>query len=182
MANRFKSRDYRPDDGWYWYTDGDVEIRDTTRFGITNKVEAYLRSRGEAPPPDPFALVMECMCPHLPDGVCTDPSTVKRVTMREVKGNSGKFFGKPAATNDEIARRLSICHSCPLHDRKFCPGCSGLPEWVSLGFGGTRKPLPADLASGVCKADNTLISAAATPAGVTPFKLGEEAPDGCWRK
>jgi hypothetical protein len=182
VRNRFKSPNYRPDDGWYWYTDGEVELRDMTRYGITLKVASHLRAKGVRPPPDPFVLVMDCMCPHLPNGVCREPSAVKHVSMNEIKANTVKFFGRPAAAYDVISDRLSKCHTCAQHDRRFCPGCTGLPEWVSRGFGGARKPLPADLASGVCKLDCTLVSGAATPDDVTPFRLGEEAPDGCWRK
>ncbi len=181
MSARFVNHDYLPPGGKFWFDDGPVHIETRSRFEMTNAIRTYLRKTGQPVPHDPFDLAMACMCPHLPDGVCDKPSGVKIVRMDEVKDNTRKLFRPcPQAAYDDISARLATCHSCPEHDRNFCPGCTGLPEWISRGFGGDRRPVPADLASGICKRDHVLVSAAATPAD--PAKLGEGAPNGCWRK
>lgn len=177
---RFKSVDYYPPDGWYFYKDEHGEVRERSKLATIMAMRRLFTESGRKVPYDPMVLVMEYMCPFLPDGTCTEPSDVKVTTLAQVQDNTRRFFGKSVAPYDVIEKRLLQCQVCPKHDKSFCPGCTSYPQWINSGFRGKRKPLPVDEACGVCVVDQTMVSAAASVAD--PDSLGEEAPDGCWRK
>ncbi len=179
MRDRFLSPGYRPADGWFWYEDEFGKVQARNKLGIIAEVSRHFKATGRPVPYDAFERVMECMCPHQPNGVCLKSSKVTVIRMEAVRENTKAFFGKTVATYDVIEKRLLKCQTCEAHDRKFCPGCTGYPQWIDKGFGGHRKPMPVDQACGVCKVDKTLVSAAATVE--SPEALGKEAPDGCWR-
>jgi len=180
LRDRFKAPNYRPPDGWYWYSDAYGRVQSTSKLGIMSEVSRHFKATGRPAPYDAFERVMECMCPHLPDGVCMKASGVVLIRMDEVKRNTRLLFDKEPTSYDIIEKRLLQCQGCVAHDRSFCPGCTGYPQWINQGFKMRRSPLPVDQACGVCTVDKTLVSAAATVAA--PDALGKEAPDGCWRK
>lgn len=122
------------------------------------------------------------MCPYLPNGYCTQPSSVNPLEIGEVKSRTAPLFSQPCATSDVIEERLSVCAKCPRHVTKgFCMGeCSGLLEWIYRGFSGRRVRLPADYGMGVCRHDAMFVVASASISAL-PAREGEMYPDNCWR-
>jgi len=179
MSSRFRSVDYYPPGGLYWYQDKHGRVEGRYKTDMITGVRNLFRRSGRDIPHDPWGLVMECMCPFLPDGACNEPSGVKVVRMQEVRDNTRTLFHKPNTSYDIIESRLLKCQSCPKHSRTFCPGCVGFSVWIKKGFDGRREAIPIDQVCGVCTVDCVLASAVATLED--PPKLGEEAPNGCWR-
>ena len=181
MTARFKSIDATPPNGCYEYECDGVYVSSKSRFDICRKVVSLRATRGLEIVGDPMRYVMDYMCPRLPNGFCTQPSTVKTLKADEVKAATAKLFGLPCVPVDEIQRRLEGCLSCRCHvTRGFCMGCSGLIEWIYKGFGGRRGKLPPDSATGVCSCSLELVAASAT--ADRPQTADAGFPDGCWRK
>ena len=181
MAVRFRTTDAYPATGYYEYSVEGETVTSKSKSAISLLAEGLRRRHGLDVVGDPFAYVMEYMCPRLPDGFCTKPSTVKYIRADEVKAKTASLFGARSVTSDEIEKRLSVCVSCPKHvTRGFCMGCSGLIDWIYRGFGGLRPKLPPDQATGVCAVSLELVAASATVD--RPAEGGAEYPDTCWRK
>jgi hypothetical protein len=181
MRTLFRSINATPPCGYYEYGIDGKTVTDRSRFGICLKVKELRGSLGLTTPGDGMSFVMEYMCPFMPDGFCTKPSSVKQIKSAVVKANTGFVFGEQCASNDEIERRMETCVSCPNHTtRGFCLDCTGLLDWIYRGFRGRRGPLPADRATGVCCLDEILVAASATAAGRPP-RNGVEYPGNCWR-
>lgn len=182
MRSIFRSINATPPCGYYEYAIGDMKVTDRSRFGICAKVKDLRKSLGLPVIGDGMSYVMEYMCPFLPDGFCSRPSTVKQMKAAVVKDNTRGVFKERCAPSDVVESRMETCVSCPNHTtRGFCLDCTGLLDWIYRGFGGTRGPLPADRATGVCTLDEILVAASATSAERPP-RAGVEYPSHCWRK
>ena len=184
MSTRFRSRDATPPTGCYEYSVGGETVTSRSRMGISGMALALRAKHGLESVGDGFSYVEEYMCPFLPNGYCTEPSTVNPVRIEEVKVRTAAVFGMTCATSDVISERLAICAACPGHVTKgFCMGsCSGLLEWIYKGFGGRRGRLPADFGMGVCPHDLMFVVALATlDFSNYPPRRGEAYPSGCWR-
>lgn len=181
MSSRFRYRNATPPTGCYEYECGGDIVSSKSRFDICRKVTELRRAHGLLTVGDPFAYVEEYMCPRLPNGFCTKPSTVTYIKADEVKANTAALFGLPCVTTDVIEKRLSTCVTCPKHvTRGFCMGCSGLIDWIYRGFSGRRGRMPPDAATGVCSVGLDLVAASAS-VDVTPVS-GDRYPEGCWRR
>ena len=181
MGVQFKYMFASPPDGWYEYAlDGEV-VRSRSRFEICRLTANLRRSKGLSVFGDGFKHVMEYMCPLLPDGFCTKPSTVPPpLTANEVKANTVALFPLRLVASDVAERRLEVCIRCPMHTRRgFCVDCTGLLDWMIRGFRGSRGRLPADRAAGVCLVEKVM--AAALASVDKPSREGVVFPAGCWR-
>ena len=180
---RFRSINATPPGGTYEYAvEGSPPVTSRSRLEITQKARNLRLSRGLPCIGDGFSYVMEYMCPGLPNGFCTSPSTVKQANIHDVKRRTMTLFGKRMLPVDEIQRREEICIACPVHQRRgFCPSCTGLHTWVYNGFGGRRPPIPHDIACGACPEDSYLVTASASVADL-PETPGANYPEKCWRK
>jgi hypothetical protein len=181
MRLRFRTRHATPPCGYYEYRLGDAVVTDRTMMGICQKVREVRARQGLATVGDGFSYVMEYMCPFLPDGFCTQPSTVKAYSIQVVRAKTSRMFSLACVPADKIEKRMEICVSCPSHTtRGFCLDCTGLLDWVYAGFRGRRGRLPADRATGVCGEEAVLSAALATVTG-QPLQEGAAYPANCWR-
>jgi len=178
---RFISIHATPPGGWYEYAIGEDVVRDRSRFRIAEAANKLREKHGLPTSHDPFIFVMEYMCPMLPDGFCTIPTSIKTIKAAEVKANSLPLTQRPCATSDVIENRLITCVNCPKHrTRGFCMDCNGLLVWLYQLFGTRRPPLSVDHATGVCECELVLVAASASVADRPPV-TGVEYPAGCWR-
>jgi len=179
---RFKSINATPPGGMYEYSLNGRLVRSRSRIDIARQVK-YLHHKAGLPVlGDGFPHVMDYMCPHLPNGFCTEPTKIKSAQVHEVKQRTQTLFGMRLLPADEIQRREEICIACPKHQhRGFCPSCTGLHTWVKAGFGGHRPDIPHDIACGACPEDNYLITASASVADL-PETEGADYPENCWRR
>jgi hypothetical protein len=182
MPARFRSPDATPPTGCYEYSCGGRTVTSKSRAAISRAVLELRASLGLESAGDGFAYVQEYMCPFLPNGYCTEPSSVNPLAIGDVKARTAALFAQPCDTSDVIEERLAVCVKCPAHvTRGFCMGaCSGLLEWIYRGFGGRRVKLASDNGCGVCRHDAMFIVASASIHGLPP-RVGEAYPDGCWR-
>lgn len=180
-APRFTSIHATPPGGMYEYAiDGDV-VRDRSVTRIARLANMLRAKHGLPTSRDGFRYVMEYMCPRLPDGFCTQPSTIKVIRAEDVKRNTNLLFPRPCATVDVIENRLATCVSCPAHRTKgFCMDCTGMIEWMMRGYAGRRSALGVDHVAGVCECDLTLVAVSASVADQTGA-AGVTYPEGCWR-
>lgn len=178
---RFNSIHATPSGGIYEYAiDGDV-VRSKSRSNIGVMANDLRKKHGLPTSHDPFIFVMEYMCPRMPNGFCTQPSSIKTIKAAEVKEKSARLFNAPCATSDVIDARLAKCIGCPMHrTRGFCMDCTGMIDWMLRGYGGKRPLLPVDHYTGVCECDLILASVLAS-AAETPLTEGAKYPEGCWR-
>lgn len=179
---RFKSRFSSPPDGVYEYELDGERVQSRSRAEIRQKVKALRASKGLETIGDGLNYVMAWMCPRLPDGFCTEPSTVKYLSATTVREKTQQVFPLALVPSDEAERRMEYCvNECELHSRKgFCLDCTGLVNWVLSGFKGRRGALPADRATGVCPIDETLVMASASVNAEAPSDA--QYPEGCWRR
>ena len=184
MATRFRSPDATPPTGCYEYSlDGDT-VTSRSRHDISRLTLALRAKHGLASVGDGFSYVQEYMCPYLPNGYCTQPSSVNLVKIDEVKPRTAAVFGMACVTSDVISERLAVCAQCRDQVvRGFCMGsCSGLLEWIYKGFGGRRGRLPSDVGIGVCPHDLMFgVALASLDVAAFPPRRGEMYPDACWR-
>lgn len=177
----FRNPANQPQGGEYvfWSEDGVPLARGYDRVGFTYKVQAVLCNAGENVSPDEaWRRAMDNMCRRLPAGFCTGPRPDKAgVTIPEVKKITQELFACQAATPGEVAERLTICLSCPKHDRSICTSCDGLSAWAVRGVKRTR--VPADNYAGICLVDRAFVSALVS---VTPPASTLVYPESCWRK
>jgi len=178
---RFKYRNASPPGGVYEYSLNGETVSDRSRIEISRKATRMRIQAGLLVFGDGFPHVMEYMCPSLPNGFCTAPSTGKSVNPAEVKRQTSTLFGMRLLPVDEIERREEICRNCPSHQRRgFCPTCTGLHQWVYNGFRGQRPKIPQDIICGACAEDLFLVVASASVADLPPTP-GANYPEGCWR-
>ena len=181
MSVRFQTVTATPPGGFYEYSAGGETVTARGRHDACRKVLELRRKLGLESVGDGMRYLMEYMCPRLPSGFCTKPSSVKYVRADVVKRNTAFLFGHRLAPADDIERRMEACSACPMHTREgFCVDCTGLLDWMYRGFGGRRGKLPADRALGVCVCDETMAAATASTADLPP-KDGVKYPAGCWR-
>lgn len=181
MLSRFKSPNATPPGGCYEYAVGDAVLTAKTASEITRQALNLRQSLGLRTVGDPFLYVMDYMCPRLPNGFCTTPSSVRSVRMEEVKARTSALFTLPCVTVDLIEARLAKCISCPAHEtRGFCMSCTGLLDWICSGFGGRRRRLPPDVASGVCCVTREF-SAALASVDFGDAAAPQGLPETCWR-
>lgn len=177
----FSNRWVTPPGGCYEYGIGGDVVTAKKSHEIEILARELRRKHGLSTDGDMLMHVMDYMCPQLPDGFCTKPSTVTSVKSDEVKHNTALLFPGRCATPDVIERRETVCVECPKHTRRgFCVDCTGLLDWVYRGFNGKRGRFPADRALGVCLCDKVLAAAGAT-AAERPLVPGAGYPDNCWR-
>ena len=170
-----------PPTGAYEYALGGDVVASISRTEICSKVKEIRDRHGLPTIGDGFAYVMEYMCPRLPDGFCTTPSTVKYLQADKVKLRTIPLFSLPCATADVVDKRLMACVACPHNiKRGFCVTCTGLLTWVYRGFGGRRPGLPGDQATGACAVDEVMVAAAVSVDGA-PLRENVVYPPGCWR-
>jgi hypothetical protein len=178
---RFISIHATPPGGMYEYAIGDDVVRDRSRFRIAELAGKLREKHGLPASHDPFIFVMEYMCPRLPDGACTQPTSIHTIKASVVKANSLPLMKMPCATSDVIEQRICTCVSCPMHRTKgFCMDCTGILDWIYKEFGPRRPQLPVDHATGVCECDLVLAAVSASVADLPPV-AGVEYPAGCWR-
>lgn len=178
---RFNSPRSTPPDGCYEYSAGGELVSSKNRNEIAKLTRDLRVKHGLPVIGDPFRYVMEYMCPSLPDGFCTAPSTVRPLRVAVVKEKTAALFPRALAINDEIERRMACCVECPKQTRRgFCVTCTGLLDWIYRGFSGKRGKLPADAVLGVCLCDEVLAAAGASVAS-RPLSDGVEYPETCWR-
>ena len=184
MSDRFTNLRATPPGGWYEYAlprAPDAVARDTMKSGICAKVREMRAAAGLETVGDGFQYVMDYMCPRLPDGFCSKPSSVPDVGVDRVKSRTAALFSLPQAVAEEVERRLSLCIGCPRHvTRGFCMTCTGFLDWIYAGFRGRRPRLPPDLATGACSCDAAFTAATATVASF-PLAEGADYPARCWR-
>jgi hypothetical protein len=179
---RFQSIHATPPGGCYEYSLNGETVTSLNVFDICAKTRHLRSKHGLETPGDGMRYVMEYMCPGLPNGFCTTPSTVKQVKAEKVKANTALLFSQISAPMDVIEKRMEACVECPQHTRRgFCVDCTGLLDWVYRGYQGLRGKLPADRALGVCLCDEVLAAAGAT-VDSRPLVTGIEYPEKCWRK
>lgn len=178
---RFKSIHSTPPGGWYEYAvEGEV-IRDRSRFRIAAAANKLRAKYGLSQSHDPFQFVMEYMCPRLPDGFCSEPSSVRTIRAAEVKLNSAPLMKLPCETYDAIEKRIVKCVECPKHRTQgFCMDCTGILTWVYREYGTRRPQLSIDHMTGVCECELALTVVSASVAGRPPVD-GVQYPEGCWR-
>ena len=178
---RFRCKMSSPPGGVYEYAVGDKIVTDRYMSGIAAKAKALRIEAGLPAEGDCFRYVMDYMCPRLPDGFCTTPSTVKYLQADKVKLRTIPLFSLPCATADVVDKRLMACVACPHNiKRGFCVTCTGLLTWVYRGFGGRRPGLPGDQATGACAVDEVMVAAAVSVDGA-PLREDAVYPPGCWR-
>jgi len=178
---RFQTVTSTPPGGFYEYElDGD-RVVSRNRLDMLRQVRDLRIRKGYPVIGDGMAYVMEFMCPRLPDGFCTTPSSVRGVRVDEVKRDTALLFPSLLAASDDIERRMEVCVGCPAQTtRGFCVECNGLLDWLYRGFSGRRGRLPADNALGVCLCDGVMAAAGASVSD-RPLKPGAIYPECCWR-
>lgn len=184
MAERNYFRNPEQSMSHYWYKDefGIVEGRKKTE--IIAKVRAFFIATKRELTEDPFNLVMHCMCPSLPKGICTGTVGFNTLTIDQIKDKTRGFFPRAMVPYEDIERRLATCTACPKHARTFCPGCTGYTAWIEAGFRGRRKSLPVDQFCGVCTVDHVFVSAAASVVCDKNEEIinGTQQLESCWRR
>ena len=180
---RFQSINATPPGGLYEYELNGVYVSARSRFDISREVRRMHAAAGILTLGDGFPHVMAYMCPKLPNGFCSEPSTIKMIHADQVKAKTKTLFNLPLVPVDIISKRLNKCvNGCPNHRvRGFCPTCSGLTTWVARGFSGNRPALPYDMGCGVCTEDLMLVAASASVVEF-PETPGAKYPEGCWRR
>lgn len=180
MANRFRSPNSTPPTGCYEYECGGRYITSPSRSAISRMALDLRASQGLPSVGTGIEYVMEYMCPRLPDGFCTRPSSIPYLKVEDVKAATAALFPLPLATTDVISERLRICVRCQDHvTRGFCMGCSGFQEWIYKGFSGRRARLSEDAGAGICPHDRAFVAAVASVSAM-PAEAGIR-PAGCWR-
>lgn len=130
----------------------------------------------------PAALVAEYMCPSMPSWYCEGSEPKEHaVRISEARENAMEYFRKPTVTFDVVSQRLQRCVKCPHHRRNFCLSCTGLLDWVSMGFSGRRVRVPEDKTTGVCMCARTLEAVIASIDYEPGDKVWEGVPEQCWR-
>lgn len=175
---RFRHYHSDPPGGVYFFAIGDDYVESRSRAEIKDMAIAVYKKHGKVPPFDVFECVMEYMCPKMPDGFCTGPSTETAVSVSIIKENTRQLFRKKVADPIVIRERLHTCLSCPENSRAVCPSCCGLTDWVVRNMTG-RTRIPADEFAFVCGPAQAFVSALVTAEDPGP------APEGChkdcWR-
>lgn len=133
---------------------------------------------------DPAEVAANCMCPHAPSWYCTGvPASPDVVTRTAAMENARRYFGKRVVPFSVTSERLRTCMACPKHSRELgCITCSGLFNWMAMGFSGRRVAVPEDRGSGTCNCAKTLESVIATVDYGPEDPVWDGVPDGCWRK
>lgn len=177
---RFKSPGATPPGGVYEYELNGEVVRDRSNIRIALLVERLRTKHGLPSIGGGMRYVMEYMCPKLPDGFCTTPSSNPPIRASDVKLATVPCFAKPVATSDVIEERIATCVACKEQRTSgFCMDCGNLLGWVYEAFGTRRPRLPADHVTGVCQCDKTLVVASASvadPASEIQY------PANCWHK
>jgi hypothetical protein len=178
---RFRGIFTTPPTGFYEYEVEGERVQSTNRLDACTKVSDLRKKHGLPVVGDGMTYIMEYMCPRLPDGFCSQPSSVRSLAIEKVKAGTAQLFSMRVAASDVIERRLIICSACKMQTRSgFCVDCNGLLDWMFRGFSGKRGELPPDRALGVCVCDCVMAAAGATPLD-RPLTDGETYPEGCWR-
>ena len=96
LRPRFLYPNARPPNG-YEYAVGGVVVRSNSRIEMEMMADALHRRLGIPYTGDVFDLVMEYMCPRLPDGYCNRNYGVKSASAAEVKAATAPLFNEPLA-------------------------------------------------------------------------------------
>ena len=176
MSPRFKSTMCPPPGGIFYFELGGERVEARDWFQMRRLVSPILARHGDRRTAE--AAVAEFMCPDLPSWYCTVGGR-HAVLSSEARDNAKPYFSRHLVTADEMARRLSVCRSCPKHSRNVCLTCTGHHQWLLAGFGGRRPRLPEDSLSGICLAAKTFEIAPTSVAGDLPE--WDDVPECCWR-
>lgn len=178
-----RDRNAEPPGGYFFFEHDGEAIEPTRSIEIAERRVAALLARHGVRDVFPFVALSEYMCPRVATGYCTTPSSIRRITVREVKGLAETYFRLRAEPFGVISERLGVCADCPKNNRRVvCIPCTGFAQWIIAGFGGRRGRLPADAFAGVCECAHTFASVAATVAyGNDAPEWPEPPPENCWR-
>lgn len=176
----FTSRFVPPPGGKYFFRLGDDAFESYSYEDAVGKTRDILRRHNMSHMPAAAALA-EYMCPHMPDGFCTQNYGNKVFTLDRQWEVAQKYYSLPVVAFDEIERRLAICSACPRRNRLFCLSCGGGLQRVKQGFHGARRILPADQFSGTCLCAGTFESVVASIEKDALPEWEETPPPNCWR-
>lgn len=167
--------------GGFEFAIGDDKVTARTAVEILPKVRNMLKRHGIDAIPE-HALA-EYMCPRM--GVQTqfycvgDTKVPEHVLPRDALANCVPYVDLPMVPFDEIQKRLSVCSSCPKHERHWCLTCTGAFDQLKRMMKGRRPLLPADRFSGVCgcaKAYEAVVCSVEHEGEPWP-----DTPETCWR-
>lgn len=175
FANRFAT----PPGGEYFFEYEGDSFRTRSFSDAITKTERILKKHGIHTYPE-HALA-SFMCPHLPDGFCSQNFGNKVFTLEKQKNTAMQYFDLPVTTFDVIGHRLDQCVRCPRHSRTFCLTCVGAVSWIRQMFRGARRMLPIDNYTGTCLCAGTFESVVASIEKDKLPKWDEQPPPNCWR-
>lgn len=176
MTPRFKSTMCPPPGGVFYFEAGGARVEAPDWHRMRKLVVPILERTGDSRTPEEAVAVF--MCPDMPSWYCTVGGR-KTVMSTEARENARPYFSMYLVPPDEMARRLSVCRTCPKHNRNVCLTCTGHHQWLLAGFGGRRPRLPEDSMSGICLAAKTFEIAPTSVAGDLPE--WDDVPECCWR-
>lgn len=185
MANKnsiyFHNVNIVPPGGYFCEIHGE-RVTGRTFIEIEPKVRALMHKYNI--PGLPESVVAAYMCPKLddPGRFCRgEVVPVAHTRAKEAFENSIPYTKKHVVPFDKIERREALCTKCPMHQRHWCPTCSGHPARLSDMFGGKRPDLPVDKVTGVCECAKAYEYAVTSVEYGKDEKIWEGAPETCWR-
>lgn len=182
MPARFKSRDFIPPYGLFFYeTHGERAVA-RTMVEMLPKVRALMQKYSV--PGTAEQELAAYMCPRMPDAgrYCEGPSLKPaHVLPLAAIANTLPYCSRRLVDFGEAARRMRACAKCPMHARDWCPTCSGHVSRMEAAFGGRRTKLPEDAVSGVCQCAKAYEMAICSVEYVKGEPVWEGAPATCWR-
>ena len=174
----FKSVMLTPPGGEYFFEHGGERVPARHWHEFLPKLKDVMARHGIGG--TPLDVAAAHMCPHLPSWFCNSGSAARDFPADRARAAARPYFAMQAVTPSEIARRLAICRSCPMHSRTVCLTCTGIASWILASFGGRRPSLPEDRLSGICRSAKTFEMAAAS-VDARGLPEWDDVPDCCWR-
>ena len=154
---RFKAEQCVPPGGKYFYVAAEtgVYLEAFTKDELLRKLEDHYTANQFPIPADLWSLVLDHMCPRLPEGFCeslttTQPVGIKVVSLITVRAaTEGLVQASKGLAPPQVAeKQADICVKCAANKAVSCPSCSGLSFFARKQTGGRHVNAEAGL--GIC--------------------------------
>jgi hypothetical protein len=176
---RFLSQNSSPPGGVYFFELNGERVQSKSKVEICARVKMLYYGQGYPVPHTPFDVIMDYMCPYMPEGFCSGTGPHKNMlSISKLQENTRALFGRPVATPVRIRERLQTCIRCRCNSRAECPSCVNLAEWVIEKLN-TRSRIPADELVHVCVPAGAMVSALVSIDD--PGDIPDGCPERCWR-
>lgn len=144
---RFKAEQCVPPGGKYFVVvpETGVYLEAFMKDALLDKMRDHYTANHFPVPPNLWDLVLDHMCPKLPEGFCESltptaprgPKVVSLITVRSATEGLVKA-SETLTTIRSAEKQATICLSCPANKPVACPSCSGLSFFAKKLTGGRR--------------------------------------------